>query len=305
MIPIFVTNYHNGVNKGMVEDFHDIGAEVYMPKDNWERIGFYAPNDEHQGIAHLISYDEFMRLPRMAIVIPCNQLIDDFMELYRERGSIDTLVYLTAQSISDFPLHGADYVLTHDINYHHMTSAKHKMIYFCRPRIYLPQTKDLRACYDRMQINLYIHNFRGAGFEPEYADAKRFRELWGKPIPFYGYGNENGELLEKQVQEHMMESAFTLLFKRRETWAQLGNASMILGTPLIMLKKYMNNLLTVYEITEDNTVLGETPEELVEKIRSMSFEQYETLSWQARTMAEMFTAKEPRLKQLEWFFGKM
>lgn len=308
MMPIFVTNYHNGLNKGMVEDFASIST-VYMPDSNWKRIGFFAPNTEHNGTAKLITYEQFLKLPPLALVIPCNQLIDDFMQLYRDRGEVDVLVYLTAQSISAFPDDGADFVLTHDIEYHRRTTAPFKMIYFCKPTLYYPQTKDLRKAFDNKIVRLYINNFRGAGFEPEYEDAKRFRDLWiaggGRGGEFYGYDNEHAWLSEKQVQEHMLDSMFTISFKRRETWAQVGNASMLLGTPLLMLTKYRNNLLTEYEITKDTALIGETVEELVDRALNMTFEQYETLSWQSRTIAEMYCAEEPRRTHLRWFFGKV
>lgn len=305
MINIFTTNYHNGVNYNMVRDFVSVSNTVYMPIDNWKKIWFYAPNDEHRDVAKLVAYEEFISLPPMAIVIPCNQLIDPFMQFYRDRGQVDVLVYLTAQSISAFPDDGSDFILTHDIEYHRRTEAKYKMIYFCKPRLYLPQIKDLKTSYESKQINLFVNNFRGPGFEPEYADAKLFREAYMRHIPFYGYDNEDGMLSEVEVQERMLNAAFTLVFKRRETWGQTTNVSMLYGTPLIMLRKYMNNLLTQYEITEDNSILGDSVEELIDKINTMTFEQYETMSWQARTMAEMFCADRPRRNHLSWLFSKV
>ncbi len=308
MIPILFSNYHNGANRGIVEDFASIG-KVYMPKDSWGKIGFYAPNDEHADIAKLISYREFLALPPLALVYMCNQIIPEWDEFYEARGRKDIKVYLTAQSISAFPDDGADFVLTHDLDYHRRTTAQTKMIYFCKPKIYYPQLKDLQAAYDKKSFSLYINNFRSNGFEPEYEDAKRFRELWiadgGRGGEFFGYDNEDAWLSEPQVQAKMLENTWTLVFKRRETWGQVPNASMLLGTPLLMLTKYRNNLLTEYEITPDTALIGETVEELADKALHMSYEQYETLSWQSRTMASMYALDEPRRTQLRWFFSKV
>lgn len=37
----------------------------------------------------------------------------------------------------------------------------------------------------------------------------------------------------------------------------------------------------------------------------MTIEQYETLCMQAQTIAEIFTSKEPRQKQLKWLLSKI
>ena len=71
---------------------------------------------------------------------------------------------------------------------------------------------------------------------------------------------------------------------------------MLLGVPCIFLRKLFNSTLTDYMITEDNSIIADTVEEAIEKIEPLSWEQYESLCWQAKTTAEMQVSDEPRRK---------
>jgi hypothetical protein len=83
------------------------------------------------------------------------------------------------------------------------------------------------------------------------------------------------------------------------------NESMQLGTPCIFLNEFINNTLKHYEITEDNSIIGDSVEELVDKITSMSLIDYETLCMASQTISKLYCADEPRLAQLKWLFSKM
>lgn len=311
---VFFSNYHIAVNEGLVDDLVAAGATVLMPKDSWGKISFFAPNDEHQGKQGvvLISYEEFLSIDKLAILIPCTQMLDDFQRLALERNKGDKIILLTAlsTSLNDFPHDLTDYVLSHDIYYHRATKAKHKMLYFSRPKIIIPDDKDYRRCFDQKQIKLYINNFTKEGFEPELVEAEKFRAQWIEKhnlmVPFFGYGNtENSWLSQEMTQTNMKDSMFTLVFKRRETWGQMVNESMLLGTPCVFLRQFMNSTLKYYEITEDNSIIGDTVEDLIEKIESLSFEQYESMCEATRAIARMHTADEPRRTQLRWFLSKL
>ena len=307
---VFVTAYHNSVNPTLFEDLASIGLKVYAPDNTWgKRIWFFAPNDPFREHATLISYEQFLKLPPLAIIYPCNQHLKDFNQLYQDRGCKDVKVHLTAQSITAYPHDEVEFLLTHDIDFHRLSPSRTKMIYFSPPKLYYPQDRDLKRAYDNKIARLYINNFRKEGFEPEYAAAKEFRKLWlergGRGGEFYGFDNENGNLTEQGVQEHMRDSMFTISFKRRETMAQVATASMLYGTPLLMLNRFRNNLTKFYIVTEDNTLIAETVEELVNRALSMTYEEYESLSWATRTMATMYASSEPRRNHLRWFFGKV
>ena len=59
-----------------------------------------------------------------------------------------------------------------------------------------------------------------------------------------------------------------------------------------------------YLITDDTAIIGDTVEEIIEKINNLTFEQYESMCWQAHTMSNLFCADLPRQKQLKWLLDK-
>jgi hypothetical protein len=315
MFNVFFSNYHVSVDHTFVDDLLRIGATVIMPDDFFgidSRIWFFRTNNDHRhrpGVK-VVSYEEFKNMPRMAIVTPCEQMVKDFQRLYEERGSIDEMVYLTAQSnsITEFP-RDAKYIISHCIEYHRDIKDKYKILYFSKPTVLIQEQKDFEKTFNEKQIKLYINNFRTDGFTPEYAAAVKFRDLYlektGYRIPFYGWDNEDGNLSMYDVQRNMIDSMYTLVFKRRETWGQMVNESMQLGTPCIFLNEFINNTLKHYEITEDNSIIGDSVEELVDKITSMSLIDYETLCMASQTISKLYCADEPRLAQLKWLFSKM
>ncbi len=179
---IFFSNYHISVNNCFVDDLYAIGMQVVMPTIDFAkgRIGFFAPNDEHSkkhGVS-LISYEQFMQSEPMAIVIPCNQMYEDFMRLYEERGKKDILVYLPAlsTSIDVFPVDGADFVISHDLTVHRACHAKHKILYFNKPRILIDKkysNEDIEELFEF--INLFLN------FKNEKYDKLFYEELEKMP----------------------------------------------------------------------------------------------------------------------------
>lgn len=308
---VFFTNYHISVNHCFVDDLLAIGHTVVMPSQFFAngRIGFFAPNEEHmskKGV-YIVNYDEFLTLEPMALVIPCDQLYNDMMKLYEARGKKDTLVYLTALSstINTFPIHASDYIISHDMIYHRATKANYKVWYFNRPRIMVGTKRDIRKTFDEKKIKLYINNFFTERFDPERAEADKFKELWGRPIPYFGYDCPDGWLDMRDVQHQIVDSMFTLVFKRPETWGQMVNESMLLGTPVIMLRKFLTSTFNDYLINPDTAIICDTVEECIDRINSLSFEQYETLCNEARWMSNMFCNNEIRQEKLKWLFNKI
>src|SRR5574339_1005451 len=100
---VFTTNYHISVNRPLMNDLVSIGLELIMPSGDFARnsashISFFAPNEEHGRIARIVHWDEFSRMEPMIILVPCTQLVDDFLKIWRLRNEVDELVLLTANS---------------------------------------------------------------------------------------------------------------------------------------------------------------------------------------------------------------
>jgi hypothetical protein len=313
-VRVLFSNYHISVNKPLVGDLKAIGADVIMPADNWNRIKFFAPNGEHPGVT-LVGWDEFKKMPPMIVIIPCTQMVIDMMAIYRERGEVDTLVLLTANSdhIPAWKLVPSDFILSHDLTYHRMMPGKYRMLYFSRPTILRAKKTgpELRRSFEEQKVKLYINNLEGEqhdGLKPEYEAAIEMRRLWlertGRRMPIYGYGNKDGWPSMKETQDHLADSMFTFVSKRRETWGQLINESMQLGTPCMFLRPLLNSTFTEYLINDDTAIVGDTVEELVDKALSLTWEQYETLVNEAYSQSQMFCNEDVRREKLRWMFDK-
>jgi hypothetical protein len=238
------------------------------------------------------------------------------MKLYRERGEKDVLMYLTANSDAKnwYDPAGADYLMTHDLHFHRIFKGKYKILYFNQPTFSVEKKNEaqLRKTFDEKKIKLYINNFDQAGFEPEYAAALEFREAYEKAtgwrIPLYGYGMPDGWPQPPETHRMMVDSMFTMCFKRRETWGQMANESMQLGTPLILRREFIYSTFEEYLMTPDTAIIGakgESAGSMVKRILDMSFEQYESLVNEAYSQSRMYCNDELRREKVAWLFDKV
>jgi hypothetical protein len=316
-VKVFLTNYHISVNKTLVDDLVAIGLEVVMPSHSFAagRIGFFAPNDEHRQTVKIVGWDEFMAMEPMVMIIPCTQLVADFMKIWEKRGQQDTLMLLTANSDHEpaWRTVPADFFLSHDLTYHRKRPGKYRILYFNRPTIlrHRKTAEELRRSFDERKVKLYINNLEGEqhdGLKPEYDAAVEMRNLWvqrtGYRMPMFGYGNADGWPSMANTQDHLVDSMFTFVSKRRETWGQLINESMQLGTPCLFLRPLLNSTFTEYLINPDTAILGDTVEELVDQALGLDWEGYQTLVNEAYSQSQMFCAEEPRREKLRWLFDK-
>jgi hypothetical protein len=315
-VKVFFTNYHISVNRGLVADLQAIGLDVVMPSQKFaeKRIDFYAPNDEHKR-ARIVDWPEFQKMEPMVMLVPCTQLVHDFLKIWEARDRQDVLMLLTANSdhIPAWRLVPTDFLLSHDLTYHRLWTGPFKMLYFSRPTILREKKtgEELEASYRERKIKLYINNLEGerkAGLKPEYDAGVEMRKLWfdrtGWQMPMYGYGNKDGWPSMNETQDHLVDSMFTFVSKRRETWGQLINESMQLGTPGMFLRPLLNSTFTQYLINDDTAILGDTVEELVDKALSMSFEHYQCLVNEAYNQSQMFCDERIRREKLAWLFDK-
>lgn len=316
---VFVTNYHISVNKTLVDDLVACGYEVVMPSREFAgskkgKIDFFAPNDEHGDKASIVGWEEFSRMKPMIMLIPCTQLVEDFLRIYRERGEQDVIVLLTANSDHEpaWRMVPTDYVLSHDLTYHRKFTG-YKALYFSRPTILRPKKtgEELWKSFQEQKVKLYINNLEGEsadGLKPEYEAAVEMRQRWldrtGFRMPMYGYGNKDGWPSMDETQDHLVDSMFTFVSKRRETWGQLINESMQLGTPCLFLRPLLNSTFTQYLINEDTAILGDTVEELVDKALSLDWVGYQVLVNEAYSQSQMFCGEENRREKMRWLFDK-
>jgi len=312
--PVFFPNYHIAVNPCFVADVLACDYEMLQPDRSFEsKISFFAPSEPN---SKHINYSQWLSLPPMIVIIPCKQHLNDLKNLVAKRGNIDTIIYLTAgsDSVDKFP-YDTDFVISHDLYYHRKSKAKHKILYFNRPKMDKDVSKkDLRKCFDSKQINLYINNLYNGGFEVELPIIEEFSQLWfkeyGEKVKCYGYDNPdgwcqpNGQHNLPDTHDLMFNSMFTLSPKRRETWGQNVNESMLMQTPVIVFENTLNSTFTEYLLTKDNSIIAKNGKEAFELIKNMDFEEYETLAIQGQTMSELYCSNLPRQKQLKWLLDK-
>lgn len=311
-----MSNYQVSVDRCLIADLLSTGCRVYRPDDSFrDKMDYlYRWPDDPPGTIQ-ISYQDFISHPRrFALLCACTQHWEAFNRFKETRGNRDELVLLSAQvELKQFiPADFVNYLITHDVEFHRLSKAKYKILYFNRPNVTVSSQKDIRKSFENKNINLYQNNFCGENKALEVELATKFREVWekrtGYRIPFYGTNSENGMLFQKDIHQKMLESMFTLSFKKIETWGQMVNESMLLKTPVILADECITGTFRNYEITEDTSIIkraDETIEELVDRILGMTFEEYETLCIQAKAISEIFTAEQPRKEQLRWLFSKI
>lgn len=313
---VFFSNYHISVNRPLVSDLVAAGYEVVAPSRRFAegRISFFAPNDEHAKVAQIVEWEEYLAMEPMLMVIPCTQMVDDFLAIWEKRGRRDVILLLTANSdhSSRWRMVPTNHLISHDLAYHREFTG-YKILYFNRPTILRsPKTgAELQRSFEQKKLKLYINNLEGegkAGLKLEYEAAVEMRERWqartGWKMPLYGYGNADGWPSMIETQSHLVDSMFTFVSKRRETWGQLINESMQLGTPCLFLRPLLNSTFTEYLINDDTAILGDTVEELVDKALSLSWEQYETLVNEAYSQSHMFCDETNRRAKLRWLLDK-
>jgi hypothetical protein len=314
---ILVSNYHISVNATLVGDLVAVGMEVVMPSGSFARgrISFFAPNDEHRGRARIVDWDEYLGMEPMLMLIPCVQMVDDLLRIWEQRGKRDVIVLLTANSDNQTMWRKVptDFLLSHDLTYHREADVRYKALYFSRPTILRSRKSadELRRSFEERRVRLYINNLvkeRESGLRPEFEAAIGLRRVWeertGWRMPMYGFGNPDGWPSPIQTQDHLVDSMFTFVSKRRETWGQLINESMQLGTPCLFLRSLLNSTFTQYLINPDTAIIGDTVEELVDQALALSWERYQTLVNEAYSQSQMFCAEDVRRDKLRWLLDK-
>lgn len=321
MTKVFFSNYHISVNKPLVQDLLACGLEVVVPSHamHQNRISFFAPNDEHVRYAgvQMVDWNQYLEMDPMLMIIPCTQMVDDFLKIHEQRkaaGKEDVIVLLTANSDHQpaWRKVPTDFVMSHDLTYHREFDGW-KMLYFSRPTI-LRRKKtadELARSFDEQKVKCYINNLEhDPGLKPELKAAREMQRKWKIrsdtkwKMPMYGYGNKDGWPQMPETQDHIVDSMFTFVSKRRETWGQLINESMQLGTPCMFLRPLLNSTFTEYLINDDTAIVGDTVDELIEKALALDFKGYQTLVNEAYSQSQMFCNEDIRREKLRWLLDK-
>jgi predicted glycosyltransferase len=104
---------------------------------------------------------------------------------------------------------------------------------------------------------------------------------------------------------YMVDSMFSLVFKRRETWGQMVNESMMLGTPCIFHESFLHSTFTQYLINQDTALISNNVSELVDMAYNITWEQYQTLVNEAYSQSQMYCNDDVRREKLAWLFDKV
>ena len=290
---LLLSNWHETHGQAIVDDFKAVGWNVYAPITDWGHIGYYQDNRRLRG-AKLITLQEWIDLDNRHIMCGCTEQMHDMARLADITNS--KLMYTVSKNNAEYP-HNSDFLLSPDIQTFNNYPAKYSMLYFYEPRV-LNIPKDFRLSMGRNKIKTYIHKY-SQHWKEGYAELEKFEKIYGKEVEIYGKDNRNGVLPLGEVHRHMSESFFTLYFKEKESYGSMAIESMMLGTPLIALKKFIYDKSISMFVDESNSILGQTVEECVEKINNLKIQDYINLSQNAKKTAKINTDKKRRREELK------
>lgn len=300
MKQILIQNFHPANTEALIRDFRALGYKIIMPKDDWGRIGYYFPNDQFQGV-DLLTWEEYMETPKGDVLVACFEQQNDFRGIANIHG--DRILLHTAGNNVPYDHGLSQHLLSPDIQTYNNYPARNKMLYWFPPVIHNIE-KDLLKSYKSDLICAYIHYY-AQFWVRSYEDALKFEESFGKKVFFYGAETRDGQLSHKEVHEKMAESMFTLYFKEKDCYGNTVLESMALGTPVIALRKYIHDkTLGMFFLDEFNSILVDSPDEAVGKLRNLSYEEYARLSKSSIATVAKLTDNEKRLKQLEYILSQ-
>lgn len=290
---ILIHNFHQAGTQALVRDFNRLGYTVYSPIDNWsDRIKYYR-KDAHSLDSNfltnttLITHDQFLDIRPSHVVAGCFEQYDDFTKLANEVGA----KIVIGVAGNDQPVIDGDYLLSPDI----MTYAKYnipKVLWLHEPVIPLVE-KDIEGSFNTKQANSYISNY--AEFFPDgWRCAKDFQSKWEK-TSFYG-----SEFLYVEDRNHLSrlysESFVTMYFKDRDCYGQVVLESMVLGTPVVAIRRLIaGKTLGELFLNDSNAILGDNIDEIINRMSNMTYSEYEQLSVNARNTIIEKTDIESRL----------
>ncbi|GJE67287.1 hypothetical protein LNAOJCKE_4517 [Methylorubrum aminovorans] len=297
---ILIQNYHPPATTALVRDFKKIGFEVLSPDSDWGRFNWYAPND---GIGSaLISESEYFSRPPGYVLITCKPAEESLKRVAREHG--DLMILNVAQQYQVYEDGIADVMICPDTetfkNYPHY--VEHKLLYFVQPHISDITPKDHASSYAKKSISSFVSTPHVWPIASEVFAA--FARLYPHHYVNYGLEAPGGYVDHATANRIMVENFFTAQFKDHEAYGLACLESMMLGTPIVTLKRFIEGkTLGEFFLMPDNSIIADTVEEAVEKLLSISFEDYLRLSENGKARAYEMTSDERTVEVLKRVLG--
>lgn len=302
MKTVLIQNFHPANTMALVKDFVTIGYEVVMPIDSWGgRIKYYFENGISWG-ARLITYEDYMLLPPGDVLVACFEQQDDFERIAIEHG--DRILLHTAGNNVPYRHGLSQHLLSPDIQTYNNYPAQNKMLYWFPPTIQTTKQKDLEQSFNQGLICAYVHYYEQY-WQESFNEALEFERLRGTKVYLYGHQTRDGALLLDEAQSKMAESFFTLYFKEKDCYGNAVIESMWLGTPVIALRRFISDkTLGMFFLNDQNSILVDSPQEAIARLKTMTFEQYATMSKYAQVTVRANTDDVKRLSELKEMLAK-
>lgn len=270
---VLISNFHPANTEAICRDFRALGYAVIMPSDNWGgRINYFFSNSDFENV-RLMDWNEFLSTPPGNVMIACYEQEKDFRAIAAVHGD-RLLLHTAGNNVPYGP--GIKHLFSPDIQTYNNYDAPYKMLYWFPPVIH-DLTKDIQKSYEGDLVCSYIHHY-SQYWRESYGEAMEFERLFGR-VWLYGEGTRDGTLSHLDTHKRMCESKFTLYFKEKDCYGQTVLESMALGTPVIAMRRFISDkTLGMYFLNDSNSIIVDSPREAVERVRSITLEQYRSMS---------------------------
>jgi len=263
-----VPNIH-GVNfKAVVNDLQALHFEIYCPK-GW---GMGPENPSESEFVEEISVIDWLTKPSGFLFA----FTADQFNFFRRMTHGDKIVFIPATKFENLLENFDDNpMLSHEPT-HYRNYTGRKMWYFYRPTIVF-HGKDIRKSFDDKKLFQMYNKFRERDLQgPAAADA--FQNIL--PLKYYGADQPDGWLNLFDKSRVMSEAMFQVYFKSAGWCGCTVLESMQLGTPVASLSYMLYD--SNYLLNKSNSLICDTVDELADRIKSMTFEEYEAMSKQCQ-----------------------
>lgn len=292
---ILIQNYHPAGTAALIRDFCRLGFTVYSPDSNWGRITYFGDNAGLGG--NLISMRDYMALDPGYLLLTCKPQEEDLKAIAREHG--DTIILNIAQQHQFYEPDISDVMICPDIATfeEYPSRVEHKLLYFPRPILNESFPKDVNAAFASKIVCSYIsipHVWpRG------YPTYLAFKDAYPHQTYLFGHESPDGLLGHVACNARMASSYFTVHFKDHEAYGLSCLESMLLGTPIVSLRSFMQDkTLGRYFLNEKNSIVVDTLEQAVNRLLSLSLDEYCTMSANARQRVLDQTADDRTIDRL-------
>ncbi|MBE7219027.1 MAG: hypothetical protein INR64_11195 [Caulobacteraceae bacterium] len=293
---ILIQNYHTPASKALARDFKKIGFAVYSPDSDWGSISYYHDNSELGG--KLVSKKDYFSLDPGYVLITCKPHELDMRVIAHAHN--DKLILNIAEHDFTYQSGLGDIMICPDIRTfeNYPAKLKHKLLYFPRPDLSQELSKDVAAAFASRRACSYI-SFP-AQWPQGTAAFQRFKALYKGEFRAHGLEAPDGPLLHAHANQLMSSSFVTVHFKDKEAYGLSCLESMMLGTPIVSLNSFMHDkTLGRFFLTPANSILTDTVDEAVERLETLSLQDYAAMSAAARERVMELTSDARTVERLD------